>query len=89
VNGVVLRKGLCQPRNVRLLMRLGRLASEAPVGKKGAQFALQRLEIEEAQADARLQQALASGNQLEIEQTQVFWVRCVESLRKLDLSMAL
>jgi hypothetical protein len=62
---------------------------EVPVGKRGAQFALQRLEIEEAQAHARLQQALVSGDQLAIEQAQMFWVRCVESLRKLDLSIEL
>ena len=60
---------------------------EAPVQETGAQFTLKRLEREEAQAFARLQGALAAGNQLEIEQCQLFWVRCVESLRKLDLSI--
>ena len=62
---------------------------QVPIGRKGAQFALQRLELEEAQSHAGLQQALASGNQFEIEQAQMFWVRCVESLRKLDLSVEL
>jgi hypothetical protein len=55
---------------------------EVPAGKHGAEFALRRLEQEEAQAHGRLQQALASGNQLEIEQTQMFWVRCVEKPKK-------
>ena len=62
---------------------------EAAVEKTGAQFALRRLESEEANAQERLQQALAAGNQLEVEQAQMFWVRCVESLRKLDLSIEL
>jgi hypothetical protein len=64
-------------------------SGQVAIGRKGAQFALQRLEIEEAQLHARLQQALASRNQFEIEQAQMFWVRCVESLRKLDLSVEL
>jgi hypothetical protein len=62
---------------------------EIPVEKIGAQFALKRLEIEESQSFVRLQRALAAGNQLEVEQCQLFWVRCVESLRKLDLSIEL
>jgi hypothetical protein len=58
-------------------------------GKKGAQHALARLELEEEQAHRRLQLALGRGNPVEIESTQQFWVRCVESLRKLDLSIEL
>ena len=60
-----------------------------PEGRKGAAAALMRLEAEEAQSYGRLRQALASGNQVEVEQCQLFWVRCVESLRKLDLSVEL
>jgi len=60
---------------------------ETPVERTVAQFALKRLELEEAQAFAGLQRALAAGNQLEVEQCQLFWVRLVESLRKLDLSI--
>jgi hypothetical protein len=62
---------------------------EVAVQKTGAAFALKRLELEESQAFARLQRALASGNQLGVEQCQLFWVRLVESLRKLDLSIEL
>jgi hypothetical protein len=62
---------------------------EVPVQKTGAAFALKRLEIQEALAHRRLEEALVSGNPVEIEQTQMFWVRCVESLRKLDLSVEL
>ena len=60
-----------------------------PAGSKGAQFALARLESQEAEVYSRLQLALATGNQLEVEQCQLFWVRGVESLRKLDLSIEL
>jgi hypothetical protein len=60
-----------------------------PAGPKGAQHALARLELEEEQAHRRLQLALQRGDQVEIESTQQFWVRCVESLRKLDLSIEL
>jgi hypothetical protein len=58
-----------------------------PVGPKGAQHALARLELEEAEAHRRLQLALERGNPVEVESAQQFWVRCVESLRKLDLSI--
>jgi hypothetical protein len=58
-------------------------------GPKGAQHALARLEIEEAEAHRRLQLALQRGDPVEIESAQQFWVRCVESLRKLDLSIEL
>jgi hypothetical protein len=62
---------------------------EIPVQQTGAAFALKRLELEESQAFGRLQRALVSGSELEIEQCQLFWVRLVESLRKLDLSIEL
>jgi hypothetical protein len=58
-------------------------------GPKGAQHALARLELEEAESHRRLQLALQRGNPVEIESAQQFWVRCVESLRKLDLSIVL
>jgi hypothetical protein len=60
-----------------------------PAGQKGAQHALARLEAQEAESYRRLQQALGRGDPVEIENTQQFWVRCVESLRKLDLSIEL
>jgi hypothetical protein len=60
-----------------------------PAGPKRAQHALARLELEEAEAHRRLQLVLGRGNSVEIESAQQFWVRCVESLRKLDLSIEL
>src|SRR6516165_12173897 len=60
-----------------------------PIGKKGAQHALARLEAQEAESHTRLQAALARRNPVEIQAAQEFWVRCVESLRKLDLSIEL
>ena len=60
---------------------------EVPVGKRGAQFALQRLELEEAQAYARLQEALAKGDPLAIDAAQGFWLRCSEVLRRLDIAI--
>jgi hypothetical protein len=62
---------------------------EVPVGKRGAQFALRRLELEEAQAYARLQEALIVGNPLAIDAAQSFWLRCSEVLRRLDLAVEL
>jgi len=60
-----------------------------PARQKGAQHALSRLESQEAAAYKRLQLALQRGSPLEIENAQMFWVRCVETLRKLDLSIEL
>jgi hypothetical protein len=58
-----------------------------PEGQKGAAAALERLEGEERQAYRRLQAALERGNPIEIESAQNFWLRCSETLRRLDLAV--
>jgi hypothetical protein len=60
-----------------------------PAGKHGAQHALQRPEFEESQAYQRLRLALQNGTPLEVDSAQSFWLRCSESLRRLDLSVEL
>lgn len=81
--------------------RIGRLAGNVskhngngatelpPVGRQGAAGALARLEQSEERAYARLQAALESGERLEVEDRQTFWLRCAETLRKLDLAVEL
>ena len=48
---------------------------------------LERLEREEEQAHRRLQAALAGGNPLSIDAAQSFWLKCSETLRRLDLAV--
>lgn len=59
----------------------------APAGQKGAQHALARLESQEEEAHRRLQAALERGNAYQIEKAQEFWLRCSETLRRLDLAV--
>jgi hypothetical protein len=58
-----------------------------PEGRRGAAAALERLEREEEQAHRRLQAALAGGNPLSIDAAQSFWLKCSETLRRLDLAV--
>ena len=58
-----------------------------PIGKKGAAAALKRLEASEERAHARLEAALARGNPVEVQACQEFWLRCSETLRRLDLAV--
>jgi len=59
----------------------------APVGKRGAAAALQRLEEIEERAHARLMRAIEAGNQFQIKSAQEFFLRASESLRKLDAAV--
>jgi hypothetical protein len=59
----------------------------APHGKKGAAAALERLEAQEERAHARLEAALASTNPQRIAAAQDFWLKCSETLRRLDLAV--
>jgi hypothetical protein len=58
-----------------------------PAGRKGAAAALERLECQEEEAHRRLVVALAHGNPAEIDAAQTFWLRCSETLRRLDLAV--
>jgi hypothetical protein len=58
-----------------------------PIGKKGAAAALERLEASEERAHARLEAALTRGNPVEIAAAQDFWLKCSETLRRLDLAV--
>jgi hypothetical protein len=55
----------------------------APVGKRGAAAALQRLEEIEERGFARLERAIESGNQFQVRSAQEFYLRCSETLRRL------
>jgi hypothetical protein len=59
----------------------------APVGRRGAAAALQRLEEIEERAHARLMRAIENGNQFQIKNAQEFYLRTSETLRKLDLAV--
>jgi hypothetical protein len=59
----------------------------APVGKRGAAAALQRLEEIEERSFARLERAIESGNSFQVKAAQEFYLRCSESLRKLDAAI--
>jgi hypothetical protein len=48
---------------------------------------LQRLEEQEEESHRRLQAALARGNPVEVQAAQEFWLRCSETLRRLDLAV--
>jgi transcriptional regulator with XRE-family HTH domain len=58
-----------------------------PPGGRGAAAALARLEESEERARARLHAAMERGNPFEIEALQDFWLKCSETLRKLDLAV--
>jgi hypothetical protein len=58
-------------------------------GKRGAAAALERLEAGEAVAHRRLQLALERGIPVEIQAAQDFWLKCSETLRRLDLAVEL
>jgi hypothetical protein len=58
-----------------------------PAGKKGAAAALERLELQEEKSHRRLQAAMARGNPVEIAAAQDFWLKCSETLRRLDLAV--
>jgi hypothetical protein len=58
-----------------------------PAGKKGAAAALERLEAQEEEAHRRLVAALGRGNPVEIDAAQTFWLKCAETLRRLDLAI--
>jgi hypothetical protein len=62
------------------------LIALAPIGKRGAAAALQRLEEIEERAHARLMRAIEHGNPFEIKNCQEFYLRSSESLRRLDLA---
>ena len=56
-----------------------------PPGPKGAGAALQRLEITEERAHAQLLRLIQAGNPLAIREQQECWLKCLETLRRLDL----
>jgi hypothetical protein len=58
-----------------------------PLGRRGAAAALERLEETEERAHARLLAAMQPGNAIQIEAHQDFWLKCSETLRKLDLAV--
>jgi hypothetical protein len=58
-----------------------------PLGRRGAAAALERLEETEERAHARLLAAMQRGNPVQIEALQDFWLKCSETLRKLDLAV--
>jgi hypothetical protein len=58
-----------------------------PVGRRGAAAALQRLEQTEERAFARLSRAIEHGNEFQIKSAQEFYLRCSETLRRLDLAV--
>jgi hypothetical protein len=55
--------------------------------KKGAAAALESLEASEKRAHARLEAALVRGNSIEVASAQDFWLKCSETLRRLDLAV--
>jgi hypothetical protein len=65
------------------------MAKLPPAGEKGAAWALRRLETSEEEAYRRLQVALERGDQFQIQAAQEFWLRCSETLRRLDISIEL
>jgi hypothetical protein len=58
-----------------------------PLGRRGAAAALERLEETEERAHARLLAAMQRGNASEVQDLQEFWLKCSETLRKLDLAV--
>jgi hypothetical protein len=60
-----------------------------PAGKRGAAAALERLEHQEEESHRRLQAALQRNDPLQIQACQDFWLKCSETLRRLDLAVEL
>jgi hypothetical protein len=58
-----------------------------PVGRRRAAAALQRLEQTEERAFARLSRAIEHGNEFQVRNAQEFYLRCSETLRRLDLAV--
>jgi len=58
-----------------------------PLGRRGAAAALERLEETEERAHARLLAAMQRGNASQVQDLQDFWLKCSETLRKLDLAV--
>ena len=58
-----------------------------PLGRRGAAAALERLEETEERAHARLLAAMQRGNASQVQDFQDFWLKCSETLRKLDLAV--
>jgi hypothetical protein len=58
-----------------------------PIGPRGAQHALRRLEEQEERAHARLEAALKRGDPLEIQSCADLWLKTSELLRKLDIAI--
>jgi hypothetical protein len=56
-------------------------------GKRGAAAALERLEHQEEESHRRLQAALGRGDPMAIQAAQEFWLKCSETLRRLDLAV--
>src|ERR1700741_1937498 len=59
----------------------------SPVGRRGAAAALERLESQEERAHARLELALKQGDAFQIQNAQEYWLKCSETLRRLDLAI--
>src|SRR5262245_26271956 len=57
------------------------------VGRKGAAAALERREVAEERAHARLEAALAGSDPVQIQAAQDFWLKCSETLPRLDLAV--
>ncbi len=55
-----------------------------PPGKRGAAYALAKLELQEEEGYRHLEAALASGNAVAIDSAQTYWLRVAETLRRLD-----
>jgi hypothetical protein len=71
----------------RRAVTLAAMGDLPPIGKKGAAAALERLEASEERAHARLEAALVRGDPIQIQACQEFWLRCSETLRRLDLAV--
>jgi hypothetical protein len=62
-------------------------ADLGPVGRKGAAAPLGRLESVEERAHVRFQRAIEAGNPFQVKAAQEFYLRCSETLRRLDLAV--
>jgi DNA-binding transcriptional MerR regulator len=69
---------------------LDRLLGDLPPPcRRGAAAALERLEETEERAHARLLKAMERGNPVVVREQQEFWLKCSETLRRLDLAVEL
>ena len=59
----------------------------APPGRRGAAAALERLERQEEESFRRLEFAQQHGDRFEIDAAQTYWLKCSETLRRLDLAV--